>query len=61
MTPTNPNIKVIESTPHVVIHNKKNYKLSNMEGKLNSKYNDTHIKFNIDSLNKFVDVYKFVG
>lgn len=34
--------------------------LPNVEGKLNSKCNDTPSLSNVDSLNKFIDVYKSI-
>lgn len=61
MTPTNREVKVINTTPSVVTAEfswRRAYKLSNMEGKLNSKCNDTSSKPIANSLSIFLDFYK---
>jgi hypothetical protein len=61
ITLTNPEIKGINTT-HSMITAKSLHQqacnLQNVEGKLNFKHNDIPRKPIVDSLNKFVDVYK---
>jgi hypothetical protein len=60
-TPTNPETEGIDTTPSEVTAESSRQRacnLPNVEGKLNSKRNNTPSKPIADSLNRFVDVYK---